>query len=190
MGLRPDGQPLSNVLSEILRYPLLEKFPCQGSFPLLFRVLETKASTQLLSKFICYCFILVYCMAFICSGQQAHPINVLKQAVHHEAFTYMDGQKEFVQIDHNDLYPYLLVNIGSGVSMLKVILLIFDLELLFHLVSLFKFELILSLVLKQVDGDGKFERVSGTNVGGGTFWGLGRLLTKCKRLFSSFCLFQ
>ncbi|KAL6351408.1 hypothetical protein AAG906_035200 [Vitis piasezkii] len=76
--------------------------------------------------------------------------NFLLKAVHHEAFTYMDGQKEFVQIDHNDLYPYLLVNIGSGVSMLKV------------------------------DGDGKFERVSGTNVGGGTFWGLGRLLTKCK----------
>lgn len=34
----------------------------------------------------------------------------------------------------------------------------------------------------QVDGDGKFERVSGTSVGGGTFWGLGKLLTKCKRL--------
>lgn len=33
----------------------------------------------------------------------------------------------------------------------------------------------------QVDGDGKFQRVSGTNVGGGTYWGLGRLLTKCKR---------
>lgn len=32
----------------------------------------------------------------------------------------MEGQKEFVQIDHNDLYPYLLVNIGSGVSMIKV----------------------------------------------------------------------
>nr|GEV84242.1 glutamine synthetase nodule isozyme [Tanacetum cinerariifolium] len=32
-----------------------------------------------------------------------------------------------------------------------------------------------------VDGDGKFERVSGTSVGGGTFWGLGKLLTKCKR---------
>uniref|UniRef100_A0A2N9ILK8 pantothenate kinase n=1 Tax=Fagus sylvatica TaxID=28930 RepID=A0A2N9ILK8_FAGSY len=76
--------------------------------------------------------------------------NFLLKAVHQEAFTYMDGQKEFVQIDHNDMYPYLLVNIGSGVSMLKV------------------------------DGDGKFERVSGTNVGGGTFWGLGRLLTKCK----------
>lgn len=36
-----------------------------------------------------------------------------------------------------------------------------------------------------MDGDGKFERVSGTSVGGGTFWGLGRLLTKCKRLLFS-----
>ncbi|KAJ9568093.1 hypothetical protein OSB04_004059 [Centaurea solstitialis] len=34
--------------------------------------------------------------------------------------------------------------------------------------------------LLKVDGDGKFERVSGTNVGGGTYWGLGKLLTKCK----------
>lgn len=76
--------------------------------------------------------------------------NFLLKAIRHEAFTHMEGQKEFVQIDHNDLFPYLLVNIGSGVSMIKV------------------------------DGDGKFERVSGTNVGGGTYWGLGRLLTKCK----------
>ncbi|GJV47757.1 zinc finger, CCHC-type containing protein [Tanacetum coccineum] len=43
-----------------------------------------------------------------------------------------------------------LVNIGSGISMIKV------------------------------DGDGKFKRVSGTSIGGGTFWGLGKLLTKCK----------
>ncbi|KAF7806082.1 pantothenate kinase 2 [Senna tora] len=76
--------------------------------------------------------------------------NFLLKAIHHEAFTHIEGQKEFVQIDTNDLFPYLLVNIGSGVSMIKV------------------------------DGDGKFERVSGTNVGGGTYWGLGRLLTKCK----------
>ncbi|XP_071928751.1 pantothenate kinase 1-like isoform X4 [Coffea arabica] len=76
--------------------------------------------------------------------------NFLLKAASHEAYTYMDGQKEYVQIDQNDLYPYLLVNIGSGVSMIKV------------------------------DGDGKFERVSGTSVGGGTFWGLGKLLTKCK----------
>lgn len=32
----------------------------------------------------------------------------------------MEGQKEFVQIEPNDLFPYLLVNIGSGVSMIKV----------------------------------------------------------------------
>lgn len=32
----------------------------------------------------------------------------------------MEGQKEFVQIEQNDLFPYLLVNIGSGVSMIKV----------------------------------------------------------------------
>ncbi|XAR48072.1 Pantothenate kinase [Bertholletia excelsa] len=76
--------------------------------------------------------------------------NFLLKAVHPEAFTYMDGREEDVQIDQNDLYPYLLVNIGSGVSMIKV------------------------------DGDDKFERVSGTSVGGGTFWGLGKLLTKCK----------
>ncbi|KAL0357920.1 UNVERIFIED_CONTAM: Pantothenate kinase [Sesamum calycinum] len=76
--------------------------------------------------------------------------NFLLKAVHREAFTYMDGVKNYVQIDHKDLYPYLLVNVGSGVSMIKV------------------------------DGDNEFERVSGTSVGGGTFWGLGKLLTKCK----------
>lgn len=42
------------------------------------------------------------------------------QAIRHEAFTHMDGQKEFIQIDQNDLFPYLLVNIGSGVSIIKV----------------------------------------------------------------------
>jgi len=76
--------------------------------------------------------------------------NFLLKAIRGEAFTHMEGQKEFVHIDKNDLFPYLLVNIGSGVSMIKV------------------------------DGDGKFERVSGTNVGGGTYLGLGKLLTKCK----------
>ncbi|GFP92357.1 pantothenate kinase 2 [Phtheirospermum japonicum] len=76
--------------------------------------------------------------------------NFLLKAIRHEAFTHMEGHKEFVQIDSNDLFPYLLVNIGSGVSIIKV------------------------------DGDGVFQRVSGTNVGGGTYWGLGKLLTKCK----------
>ncbi|XP_027167715.1 pantothenate kinase 2 [Coffea eugenioides] len=75
--------------------------------------------------------------------------NFLLKAIRHEAFTHMEGHKAFVQIDQNDLFPYLLVNVGSGVSIIKV------------------------------DGDGKFQRVSGTNVGGGTYWGLGKLLTKC-----------
>ncbi|GJS01079.1 glutamine synthetase [Tanacetum coccineum] len=41
---------------------------------------------------------------------------------------------------------------------------------------------VVSFYLKPipVDGDGNFERVSGTSVGGGAFWGLGKLLTKCK----------
>ncbi|CAM9698218.1 unnamed protein product, partial [Phaeothamnion confervicola] len=44
-------------------------------------------------------------------------------------------------------YPALVVSIGSGVSILKV------------------------------DGPMKFERVSGSSIGGGTYWGLCRLLT-------------
>ncbi|KAL8140787.1 hypothetical protein V2J09_006808 [Rumex salicifolius] len=76
--------------------------------------------------------------------------NFLLKAIRHEAFTHIEGKKEFVQIDHNDLFPYLLVNIGSGVSIIKV------------------------------DSDGQYQRVSGTNVGGGTYWGLGKLLTKCQ----------
>lgn len=47
----------------------------------------------------------------------------------------------------NAQLPCLLVNIGSGVSIIKV------------------------------DDDGKFERVSGTSLGGGTLWGLLSLLT-------------
>ena len=50
----------------------------------------------------------------------------------------------------SDLFPYLLVNIGSGVSMLKV------------------------------DSESSSERVSGSSLGGGTFWGLCRLLTRVK----------
>lgn len=73
--------------------------------------------------------------------------NFLLKAVQHEAFTYENSQLNFVDIDPAGVYPYLLVNIGSGVSMVRV------------------------------DGEGKHQRVSGTNIGGGTFWGLTRLLT-------------
>jgi len=46
-----------------------------------------------------------------------------------------------------DVYPYLLVNIGSGVSMVKV------------------------------SGPRDYQRVGGTSLGGGTFWGILSLLT-------------
>ncbi|DAZ97249.1 TPA: LOW QUALITY PROTEIN: hypothetical protein N0F65_010411 [Lagenidium giganteum] len=48
------------------------------------------------------------------------------------------------------LYPFLLVNIGSGVSILKV------------------------------SGPHEYERVSGTSLGGGTFWGLCRTMSKLR----------
>lgn len=55
-----------------------------------------------------------------------------------------------VQLDNvktSNLYPYLLVSIGTGVSILRV------------------------------DGPRKQERISGSTIGGGTYWGLCRLLT-------------
>jgi len=77
--------------------------------------------------------------------------NFLLKTLRFEAFTYIDGKQDFVESSlDNQLFPYLLVNIGSGVSIVKV------------------------------DGENQFERVSGTNLGGGTFWGLCRLLTRCK----------
>ncbi|KAI3438596.1 hypothetical protein D9Q98_001020 [Chlorella vulgaris] len=73
--------------------------------------------------------------------------NFLLNAVRHEAFQYENGQMKFIDLPTAEHYPYLLVNIGSGVSMVRV------------------------------DADRKFQRVSGTNIGGGTFWGLCKLLT-------------
>lgn len=38
-----------------------------------------------------------------------------------EAFTHFEGQKRFVEVRQRDVFPYLLVNIGSGVSIIKVL---------------------------------------------------------------------
>ncbi|KAI3942688.1 hypothetical protein MKW98_008953, partial [Papaver atlanticum] len=70
--------------------------------------------------------------------------------IQNEVFTFIEGNKESVDIDKNDLFPYIYVNIGSGVAILKI------------------------------EGDGNYETVDGTRIGGITCWGLGRLLTKCK----------
>lgn len=51
----------------------------------------------------------------------------------------MGDQKQFVQIDQNDLYPYLLVNIGSGVGMIKVVIQVALLAIFFQFPNMFPF---------------------------------------------------
>ncbi|KAG0667429.1 Pantothenate kinase [Monosporozyma unispora] len=77
--------------------------------------------------------------------------------VNQEVFTYndQDGIQEIEQIvnttDNNTtIYPYMLVNIGSGVSILKV------------------------------EKPNVFTRVGGSSLGGGTLWGLLSLITGAK----------
>ncbi|KAI8979855.1 pantothenate kinase [Mycotypha africana] len=69
----------------------------------------------------------------------------------YEVFTYSETDPNPIQFEERlkNIYPYMLVNIGSGVSILKV------------------------------DGPGpnNFSRISGTSLGGGTLWGLLSMLT-------------
>ncbi|KAH3667758.1 hypothetical protein WICMUC_005290 [Wickerhamomyces mucosus] len=69
-----------------------------------------------------------------------------------EVFLYSESNPmQFVNDinkENNNIYPYLLVNIGSGVSMIKV------------------------------TGPSNFIRVGGSSLGGGTLWGLLSLLTE------------
>jgi len=82
--------------------------------------------------------------------------NFLLKNIPNECFTFDRGDEKrkhrynFQSVDSRTLFPYLLVNIGSGVSILKV------------------------------DSDHQYERIGGTSTGGGTFWGLGSLLTDAK----------
>lgn len=64
-----------------------------------------------------------------------------------EVFVYEDTEPVKFVGSRENIYPYLLVNIGSGVSMIKV------------------------------SGPRQFQRVGGTSLGGGTLWGLLSLLT-------------
>jgi type II pantothenate kinase len=87
-------------------------------------------------------------MASLVSGA-----TFLLQELRDEAFTFIRGSRAYLLYTSSGgdsaLFPYLLVNVGSGVSVVRV------------------------------DESGH-ERVSGTNMGGGTFWGLCRLLTGAK----------
>lgn len=72
-------------------------------------------------------------------------LNFCLQHVNNEVFTYSHETKKQTFVppsDGADSFPYLLVNIGSGVSILKV------------------------------TSKDTFQRVSGSSIGGGTFWGL------------------
>jgi len=79
--------------------------------------------------------------------------NFLLRNIPNEVFEFRREQNPpyvFQDLDHSKLFPYLLVNIGSGVSIVKVL------------------------------SETQYERVGGTSMGGGTFWGLGSLLTSAK----------
>jgi len=79
--------------------------------------------------------------------------NFLIRNVPNEVFTidhkdFKSSGHEFKSIESTDSqFPYLLINIGSGVSILKV------------------------------DSEEVFQRIGGSCIGGATLWGLGSLLT-------------
>ncbi|OUM67743.1 hypothetical protein PIROE2DRAFT_39741, partial [Piromyces sp. E2] len=82
-------------------------------------------------------------------------LNFLVHKIPYEVFTYSETESEpmvFEEkvIDEEELYPYILVNIGSGVSIIKV------------------------------TENGKFERIGGSSLGGGTLWGLLSLVTNAQ----------
>jgi type II pantothenate kinase len=78
--------------------------------------------------------------------------NFLLRNIPNESFIFQrDATPQYsFQNSGPDIYPYLLVNIGSGVSIVKV------------------------------DSENEFKRIGGTSMGGGTFWGLGSLITEAK----------
>eukprot|EP01028_Stygiella_incarcerata_P004428 TRINITY_DN1971_c0_g1_i1.p1 TRINITY_DN1971_c0_g1~~TRINITY_DN1971_c0_g1_i1.p1 ORF type:complete len:421 (+),score=64.94 TRINITY_DN1971_c0_g1_i1:204-1466(+) len=65
-----------------------------------------------------------------------------------EVFTYEHDRKVF--LDAPPSFPFILVSIGSGVSIIRV------------------------------DSETSFRRIGGSSIGGGTFWGLCKLLTGCE----------
>lgn len=79
-------------------------------------------------------------------------LNFLVRQIEYEVFTYDERRPDPMHFEQaaSDLFPYMLVNIGSGVSILKV------------------------------TSDETYERISGTSLGGGTLWGLLGLLTDAK----------
>ena len=101
--------------------------------------------------------------------------NFLMRNIPDEVFIYQrhsDPEYRFPNVDPC-IFPYLLVNIGSGVSIMKVCRAwTFSVEFC-QFLRCFKW-------IFQVESEDQYERIGGTATGGGTFWGLGSLLTKAK----------
>ncbi|TPX30562.1 pantothenate kinase [Synchytrium microbalum] len=76
-------------------------------------------------------------------------LNFMVRQISYEVFTYDERRTEPLNYEDTprELFPYMLVNIGSGVSILKV------------------------------TSEETYERISGTSLGGGTLWGLLALIT-------------
>lgn len=164
--------------------------------------------------------------------------NFVLKNIPHEAFMYQkDSDPEFrFQTNHPNIFPYLLVNIGSGVSIVKVRVCRMTAEWLstagcVHAVSQPSLGMGTGVILHkavvgvrvasgppgftwksmaetlgeghgspdsqhpsslcglqpsacpplpQVETEDRFEWIGGSSIGGGTFWGLGALLTKTK----------
>ena len=78
-------------------------------------------------------------------------LNFLVRQIENEVFTYDERRSVAMQFEKDSqIFPYMVVNIGSGVSILKV------------------------------TSDETYERISGTSLGGGTLWGLLGLLTNAR----------
>lgn len=82
-----------------------------------------------------------------CPCLQSTGLDFFITEIPREVFTYSENDPMHFEDPRSDIYPYLLVNIGSGVSMIKV------------------------------SGPRAYQRVGGTSLGGGTLWGLLSLLT-------------
>ena len=82
-----------------------------------------------------------------CDANVVAGLDFFITEIPNEVFTYSESDPMHFAEARTDIYPYLLVNIGSGVSMIKV------------------------------SGPKQYDRIGGTSLGGGTLWGLLSLLT-------------
>ena len=109
-------------------------------------------------------------------------LNFLVRQIAYEVFTYDERRPEPIQFDNHrasELFPYLLVNIGSGVSIIKV-----TSEESYERIS---GELLWFISVQWIEYNWPYfnHRIcsfytTGTSLGGGTLWGLLSLLTEAK----------